>query len=204
MELADALCFLLAKEGIHRNAYSEGLPHFSKLSNDHKLKAINHLQFYYDLCMEQVSEGYALKDSPSFTWRALKALGYTPTSDLFEKMKDHHVVEIYSSEGVQVFRSLTFFKHCSYTFEEIHSLEWWTLFDRPAEISQTILDATVKIFTGATKDIFDPGVPAHLVKETQSEERLLNTFKMDWIGPLFHHKRAEAVICLETINLISN
>lgn len=202
MRLTDSLCGLLASEGIHFSSYLPGLPLFSKLPEENKMKAISSLQFQYDLCMEQISEGYVLKDSPSFTWRALRKLGYVPTSDLFEKIRDDHVIEVYSADSVQVFRNLNFFEYCSYTFEEIHSLEWFNLFDRPQAITEKIIAATAKLFSGERRDIFDPQVPVHIVRETQSAELLSMEFKVEMLGPLFDNRRPVAIISLETVNLI--
>ncbi|MNL45597.1 hypothetical protein D3C87_1682560 [compost metagenome] len=145
-----------------------------------------------------------MKDSPSFTWRALRKLGYTPTSDLFEQITDDHVIEVYSKDSVQVFRNLNFFQFCSYTFEEILSLEWWNLFDRSEAMSQKIFDATVKVFSGECRVNFDPEVPNHFVRETQSADRLTMEFTMQLIGPLFQNKEPRAVICLEKVRLLNN
>lgn len=203
MRLANATCDLLSQEGVRFRSYLPGLPYFTLLSQEQKERVVKAMQFQYDLYMEHVAEGYKLKDSPSLTWRALRKFGYVPTSDLFEKIRDHHVIEVYSSESVQIFRNLNFFQYCSYTFEEIHSLEWFNLFERPVTISSQILEATKKLFTGERRDNFDPQVPMHIVRETQSIDLLQMEFKVDILGPLFENRRPSAIISLETVNLIN-
>ena len=51
---------------------------------------------------EHLAEGFELRDSPSFTWRAFAKLGLTPTADLFTRIKQDDIIEIHSVEGVFV------------------------------------------------------------------------------------------------------
>ncbi|HWU44755.1 MAG TPA: hypothetical protein VN132_14990, partial [Bdellovibrio sp.] len=144
-KLTKIISMLLTVEGKYQKPYIEGLPYFSKLPTELKQKVVDHLQFYHDLCVEQVSEGYSIKDSPSFVWRALNKLGLVPRSDLFSHLTNEHIVEIYSAENVQLFRNFKFFEFCSYSLEELLTIEWWGLFERDAQITQKIFDYSMRV-----------------------------------------------------------
>ena len=200
--LSKTICMLLSTEGVHIRAYRDGLPYFSKLTVQQKESVVQHLRFFHDLCLDQVGEGYKLKDSLSFTWRAFRKLGLTPPSDLFHAVTDEHIVEIYSSENVQLFRNFNFFNVCSYSLEELHSLEWWSLYRRDPKITQMMFGAAEMIFTGQIKTCFPPNLGPHVVEELSSTGKLRMEYNVDLAGPLFKNKIPQAVILLERARLL--
>lgn len=202
--LTKVVSMLLTNEGKYQRPYLEGLPHFSKLTVEQKSKVVEHLQFFHDLCIEHVSEGYSIKDSPSFVWRAFRRLGLTPRSDLFSQLTDEHIVEIYSNENVQLFRNFKFFEFCSYSLEELLTIEWWGLFDRDSNFTTKMFDYATKIFTGELTENAVPALERHFVRELASQDKLAMEYNLDLVGPLYRNKRPEALIILERARLIPN
>lgn len=202
--LAQRLSMLLATEGIYIKGYLEGLPYFSRLTEEKKKSVNQSLSFYCELCREQMSEGYTLSDGPSFLWRALGKLGLIPRSDLFQHFDKEAVIEIYSNESVQLFRNLNFFKYCSYSLEELHAKEWWFNYDRDPKITEIIYDYAAKVFSGELKENFIPQVPVHVVKEIDSQDRLVMEVQFGVMGPLFKNKRPVAVIVTEIPRVLDN
>ncbi len=204
VKLADQLSNLINSHGIPCKPYQRNLPFFSLLPNEKKIAVISNIKFYYELCLEQVAEGYSLKDNPSFIWRAFRHFGYTPTSDLFAQIENHHIIEIYTDEGIQVFRNLKYFEYCSYTLEELYTLEWYNLYERSLEMQSMAFESISKIFKGEQLTNFNPEMPKHIVKELQSSERLVMEYGLDLMGPLFQNKKPKAAIVLETARLLTN
>lgn len=200
--LAQQLSLMLSKEGVRVRTYAQGLPYFSKLTEEKKRTANYHLEFYVELCKEQMSEGYSLKDGPTFVWRALRKLNLIPRSDLFQYFNEDSVIEIYSNENVQLFRNLNFFRFCSYTLEELHSREWWLLFDRDASITDGLVGYATKIFTDEIKENFVPQIPLHIVRELESADKLVTEIEFTVMGPLLKNKRAAALIVAENPKII--
>ncbi|MNL12871.1 hypothetical protein D3C87_1337520 [compost metagenome] len=194
--LANELCTLLKVEGVTCRAALPGLPYFSKLHDDKKAEIIEHLQFYLELCDSQIAEGYRIKDSLTFTWRALKKLNLVPPSDMFSYVTDQDVIEIYDGEGRQLYRNFRFFECCSYSLEELYSVEWWNLFDRDLKITQGLFSIVDKVFAGELKNIVDAQVESHPVIEKISEQKLEILYEKAFIGPLFRDKKAEAVVAI--------
>ncbi len=201
---AQKVCVMLAAEGIYRKPYIEGLPYFSVLADDQKAEIVRSLTFFAELCQEQVSEGYKLKDNLSFTWRAFKKLGLIPRADIFNHLTDDDIVEIYSSENRQLYRNFKFFEFCSYTFEELHSLEWWSLFERESAKTMEIFDAVSKVISGEVTGTYFPPIEPHLLKEIRSADCLSMTYEVKLVSPLVKNKQVDAFIIFERATLAPN
>lgn len=202
MQVTESIASLCANEGTQVKPYKQGLPLFSKLPIERKKEVIRDVEFYEILCLEQVADGCKIKDNLSFTWRALNRLGLVPRSDLFQYMRDDHIVEIYSDQNVQLFRNFNFFDVCSYTLEELHTMEWWSLFDRDPHITKTLFKYASDIFSGVITNNFVPDLLGHQVNEASSSDKLIMEYRMDMMGPLFVQKEPRALISLERAQLI--
>lgn len=200
-EIAAQTSRLLATGGVKVKAYKDQLPYFSALDLAGKREVLTKITFYHDLCAEHVSDGHSLKDTPSFTWRALKKLGLAPTSNLFSEMREDDVIEVYSLENVQLFRNFRYFEFCSYTLEEIYCLEWWNLYQRDDDIMPKFLAFIERIVKGEYPQGVEPGLDSHVVKEAQSEEKLVMDYFLRWVGPLYEDKKIVAFIVLEEARL---
>lgn len=197
--LAEALCSLFHDAGIKVRPYIANLPFFSVLPTERKSEILKHFGFYLDLCTAQLQEGQSLRDSQTFTWRALKACGLTPGSDFLQRITPGDVVEIYSTTNNQIFRNLEFFDFCSYTLEELFSREWWNLFSRSETVTNNIMNIASSIFAGEhPKGIHYP-VLAHTVKEISSPEKFEWNMDIKFLGPLSSNRTIKALFCIEKI-----
>jgi hypothetical protein len=201
--LADALVGLLSTAGIKTKAYHQNLPFFSLLAADRKFQVIEDLKFYYSLCSQQVLEGKSLRDSQTFTWRALKACGLTPGSDFLSRIFTGDIVEIYNSDQIQIFRNLEFFDFCSYTLEDLYCREWWKLFERKDSITKSLLNLVPEIFSGEHPQGVHYPVQKHTVKEAASSETFQVALDFKFIGPLFNNKLVKAILCIEQATFLS-
>jgi hypothetical protein len=187
----------LSTGGMNVQPFRAGLPYFSLLSTLRQQEVVSQLGFFRDLCSEQVKEGYEIKDSKSFTWRALNRLGLTPSSDLFNHFQDEDIIEIYSQENVQIFRNFRYFEFCSFSLEELYSREWFHLYQRDESILPKIGEMLARLQTPEGADGFVPEIPDHIVKEIDSDENLVMDYALSWIAPLYTHKRYAGFILIE-------
>lgn len=201
---AQKLSFILASEGVYVRTFAPGLPHFSQLSVERKCLANKNLGFYIELCREHMSEGYSLKDGASFLWRAFHKLKLIPRSDLFNYFHEDSVIEIYSIDNVQLFRNLNFFKYCSYTLEELHSQEWWLLFERNAQILGMVHEYAMKFVTGELTENVGLNIPRHTVRELASAELLETEVDFVMAGPLMHQRKTAGFIVTENVRIINS
>jgi len=204
MSLTEDLSRWLAVEGIRCRPYTPGLPHFSVLPVAKRQDIVSAVRFYHELCQEQVNEGYKITDSLVFTWRALNKLGLVPRSDLFSKVTDEDILEVYSGDGRQLYRNFRFFDFCSYTMEELYSLEWWSLYKRDEAITEKLYEIVGRIFTGEVEGTVIPDCAPHIVSETSSSEKIHMVYEPRMISPLYHNRVVSAVIAIVRAQIIKN
>ncbi|UXR63153.1 hypothetical protein EZJ49_08695 [Bdellovibrio bacteriovorus] len=202
--IATDICRMLATEGKVIVPYLPGLPYFSQLPSEGKKRVVETLRFYQDLCHSQLAEGYRINDSLSFTWRAFRRLGLVPRAELFNHIRNEDIVEIYSEDHIQLFRNFTFFDFCSYTLEELHTNEWWALFERDEEITTKIIEEVRKVFSEEIRETFTPNIPKHVLREIRSADRLCQSMEIRRMSPLYRNKKVAAVIVLEKVEMLQN
>lgn len=201
MTIALNISEMLRAEGITVRPFIPGLPHFSKLSTDKKIHVIEQVRFYQELCQSQLREGFKINDNISFTWRAFGRLGLSPSKDFFSYITEEDLVEIYSKDQIQLFRNFAFFECCSYTLEELHTYEWWNLFERDEKHTQMILEDAAKTLSGEIRDTFTPNIPAHNVREISSAENILINIEIRHMAPVYRNKKVDGLIVLERASL---
>lgn len=197
MSIALNISEMLKEEGKTVRPFHPGLPHFSKLSTEKKLNVIQQVRFYQELCHAQIAEGFRINDNLSFTWRAFKRLGLAPSSNFFSYITQDDIVEIYSKDQIQLFRNFAFFDVCSYTLEELHTYEWWTLFARDEVHTQMIIQEAVKTLSGDVHEAFVPDIPKHALKEIASAENFSMDMEIRYMAPVYKNKQVEGLIVLE-------
>jgi hypothetical protein len=195
-KLATTLSLLLRREGIYNPAFHPGTPHFNAMPRHQKEYVLQHLEFYNSLCMEHQAEQQSLRDSQKFTWRALKKFGIAPPADLLNRISSKNVVEIYSTDHIQIFRNFEFFDCCSYTLEDLFCLEWWRLFQRDAAINDALTKMSQELLAGRAPEGFFQPLPRHTVIEALAPERFHIDFFMQHLLPLYKNKHVEAVISI--------
>src|SRR5271169_939861 len=88
---------LLALEGKKVKPFrSPDLPVFSALTAEQKQNATDFIGMALEIFEETRAEGFKLNDSPKLLWRALRKLGWTPQSDVFDRIGENDVVNIYT------------------------------------------------------------------------------------------------------------
>src|SRR5262249_50245473 len=96
-QLCELYAAVGAREGVRIRPYRDpSVPAFSSLPEDRKHAVIAALSQALE-CFEDASAAQeALRDSPRLLWRALRKLGLTPRSDLFDKIRDTDVINCFS------------------------------------------------------------------------------------------------------------
>lgn len=181
-ELADAVVNLCARYGVKVVAYADPeLPFFSVLSAAAQEKALRGLRAYLESLKVVEDHGEDLRDDQRSIWYALSTLGLLPPSQLFALFKSGEVIEIYDMEGFQIWRNFNFLKICSYTLEEMYSIEWHRRYRRSDEKSQECLEKIGILLSQQSPEIFNALIGEHILEETQSKELLLLNARHDWL-----------------------
>lgn len=158
---------------------------FMTLPLEFQSKLVSAFEFYVDTLEAMVREGESPKNSKKFLWRAMKTLGLVPLDDLFEQIGDDEIVEVYSSEGIQVFRSFSFLEPLSYTIEDLIVFPWHDLFVRDEQVTEKLIAQAIRLFnrdidrTQVNEIDFD-----HLVTEAKSPEQKIMNSRFGIVSPI--------------------
>ncbi|MDG0816087.1 hypothetical protein [Bdellovibrio svalbardensis] len=184
--LSEELSDLIEKEGwVVRPYQMDSLPFFSALSDEMKQSVCEELKEYLGICRQTQAAGHSISDARFLVNEAREHHGFYFHEDVNKLIEKGDVVEFYTSNHLQIFRTFNYFEYTSYTIEDIYCRPWFSLYERDDEVTKRILEMAVPVFAGKqlTPLLLDVGV--HLITERYSLERLQLRNKANWIAPLF-------------------
>lgn len=125
------------------------------------------------------------KNAKRFLWRVFRNLGLVPPNNLLDTIGDEDVIEVYSSQGVQIFRSFSLLELTSYSIEDLIVYSWGELFYRDPNITMRLMDQAGRLFSNEIKSIQRNEVTErHVVKELQSDERRKIELEFAIVSPI--------------------
>lgn len=182
------------------------LPHFGRLNHVEKLRVIDHLEVFNQICRQVLAEGKSLSDASTITWYALRRLNLIFPSDLFSFIDNSNIVEIYDRDNIQIFRNYNFFDVVSYTLEDLLCRPWPELFARVNnEHTDKLLKTCEKFYR---KEITTVTSLSEIGMQRIEECNSPFSFKVDavvnYLAPVYDKDRYPAgCIAIETATLTS-
>jgi hypothetical protein len=162
-----------------------------------------YLQIFEEILSEQRASGGALSDHRALTWKFLKRMGLTPTSDIFDRLSDEDCLEIYNMEGDQIFRNLNVFDVVSFSIEDLVSLNWKRIFKRNQKVKLRLLDLVWRFATGHFPATYDCSrIPIHVVEEQAGRHGKIE-LNMKWISPLRQAGKCTGLIVISRARRLS-
>jgi hypothetical protein len=210
-ELATRFCVILAQNGIPLRpfeSYDSGksgrLPHFSRLSTYQKSAVVDSLQEVLAVCAEAQAAGDSPVDNRKYFWRSLRRMKLTPCSDVFDRIEQDDVIEIFTPDARQIFRSLNFFKYISCTLEELVSLPAWQVCAFPPETRTYFEEVGRKMERGNVYSCtFEPGIPAFTMVEIIGPEKRNPRIEPRFLSPIMAAGKSIAMIVVSRYDLPS-
>lgn len=138
-------CELIVSEGVTVEMIRAGCTsRFPTLPPATQIQIIENLEAHNRLLEASLTEvnRSARPPAQSLTWAALKVLGLIPPKDAFSHLEDTHIVEIYSPNFTQIFRSLNFFKFVSYSLDELMTYHFSDLYTRSGTTTEEMMAMT--------------------------------------------------------------
>jgi len=158
---------------------------FLSLPLEFQQKAVLSFSFYVETIGSMLKAGEMPTNSKKFLWRALQSLGLIPLDTLFSQISDDDMIEVYSSEGIQIFRSFSFLETISYTIEDLIVFPWHDLFIREAETTELLIDQAVRLFKGEICETRPNEINYdHLIVEANSIERKTLNSRFGIVSPI--------------------
>lgn len=103
---------------------------------------------------------------------ALKMYGLELEDDFWKKLEKDDVIEVYSVENIQLFRTFNFFKISSYSLLDLLTNEWFHLWERPSFVLDGLIQAATEIVEGRMKKTTQMPVARHIVKEIYNDDSI--------------------------------
>jgi hypothetical protein len=165
---------------------------FLTLPREHQQGILTSLRASIDICTSAVQNNIDIRyDSLSLMWWSIKKAGLRPHSDLFGRLEQNDILEIYDIHQRQLFRSFNMFNCISYSLEELFSYEWWELFHRDSQVNERLMTVTTRLLTGEAPIIY-VDMPPHFIEEKFSRRRTLHRIQTRLGSPL-HVQGAQSI-----------
>ncbi|MAV92429.1 MAG: hypothetical protein CL676_13505 [Bdellovibrionaceae bacterium] len=118
----------------------------------------------------EISPEPTLDDSPAIFRIALDHYKVRVSDEFFKDLEFNDLIELYDMEHFQIFRTFNFYQLSNYTLEDILMNEWYNLYERPAHITDKIMQQVEEHFkSGRNYSKFD--VESHIMKEIFAKPR---------------------------------
>lgn len=180
----------------------ESLPLFSRLSEMAKEKALRVLANQRDFFAMAQSEGVR-GDSIQLIWRAFSKLGMSPRPDIFDKITEEDVVEVYHWDFTTSFKNLKFFEYISLSLEEIYCLPWTEQARFSPRQVLFFLEMNTKLKMGRYRDTFRPRFGHYTFREKRGEKRLIE-IRIRWISPVLCDGVKSAMVFVNRARLLTD
>jgi len=108
------------------------------------------------------------KDERVLAKKALNHFGFMTSPRNWEDIQLDEIIEIYNPEGIQLYRSLNFFKTCGYSLLDLCVNEWFVLWERPQAVIHQMHAVVGEVMSGRKKD-YAMNIGPHLIRETYDD-----------------------------------
>lgn len=176
------------------------LPYFLALPDKEQDLILQQLEFMIQIGNQLHSEKRSVRGS-QYAWAFCKALGLLPPHDLYARIPEDTVIEIYDANHKLIFACLDFFEIVSYSLEELYSRPWMDLFVRDnTEVFDKLWNLSTEMLAGqhkgpVTTSHFDSSV----IREAAYPNLRWARIQPRLFAPLFKHQKVSGYICANEI-----
>lgn len=200
--LAEEYCDLIKSFGYKAKPYrNSGVLKFESCKIEQRTRAIAYLDANIELLKECVAQGDNPRNSAQMLWRILKKIKAVPENDIFDKIAQGDVVEVYLDDHIQIYRNLEFFNYTSFTIDELLCGTWYKLYKRDFLPSLKMMKMAFKLLTKRLNKTTPWNVPEHIFDEIGSEENLRHSILLKYLSPLTNQGKMVGAICISHAKL---
>ncbi len=124
-------------------------------------------------------------------WRIMAKEKFNFCNDLFPKLENNDVIEVYLPDFTQFFANSTFMANCSYALSDLYAYEWHQLFSRPVEATEQIISKAQTVFSMpfSERSTIEFEMEPHIGTEVFSAEKRRLQINMGVISPLYDQNK---------------
>lgn len=199
-ELAESYCAHLARAGVYKKPFDHAhTPLFMKASAQAQKQAIEFLEIQVRIFDEMAQAGEHLKDNHRLLWRTLGRMQMTPETDIFDKLYDGCVIEIFNLDNVHVGWNMRLMELLSHTLEQVLCVPWFELCERDAESSDKMFALLQTLLNQEIKGTFAPGIGPHRIIEKNSANLGIFDFDVRFTSPLWQNRKIVGYIAIAEV-----
>jgi hypothetical protein len=190
--LSVQFALLMAEEGLQLKPFTgEALQHVNSLDAAKIKGIIENFIKYYEICQKFRKQQLNLRNNNEFVKYALKLMELKAPEVFFDHVAADDIVEIYNTQGIQVFRNIRFFEVTSYSLADLLVFEWYNLYDRPKVVIEKIFERVDTILKNE-HELLPMDIPTHLLKEIKAQPIQVSDVTFKNISPLFSYSGEKA------------
>ena len=180
----------------HRSSRQDARKIIASMSDAKKAQVVERLQSDVALFQDVLSAGERLSDSRRLLWRFFNKNGFVPCADIFSKMGDNNIIEIYGVDQVHLWQSLNFFDWISVALERVFCETWYQATKREERFAAEIYGIALKVFSGQIKETVAPVEGWHWMEELDSEMLFKFQIRVQWVSPIFRAGQVAGLIAV--------
>ena len=169
------------------------------IPNDHLFQINASLESYNDLICDGPIPGESENSQTErHLQKFLTKFGLYVNSSLLEDLQDGYLVEVYSRSHQQMYRSINFFKICSYDLGALTFVPWDKLFYRPEENTKEMFK-TINSVLDNNLECMKSNIPVHFLTELCSDRKF--GYKLIRVGSVFDQETGAPMGYLSVISV---
>lgn len=123
-------------------------------------------------------------------------------SSILGFIEDDDLIEIFDSQGVQLYRSWSCYKYCVYSLAELLIYDWDTLYIRPSWVAKKLYEMVPLVFQGGVGTI-PFNFPEYAMTERLMKNDRVLMFQMKYVSPLLCEDTRRTLACICTGKITS-
>ncbi len=184
-------CALLINSIFEKNGFTvipfrkDDLPIFSSLSPERQAEATYYIELYCAILLQsEIKNSSKDNNNADSLWVALIYLQWHQPSDFFSYLKPDDKIEIYNTQGIQIWRNFNVMRICSYSIEEMYCYTWPERYLRSDEDTNKIMSTVQKVLSHKERKVFREAIANHNVIERFSEKQFILEASHEYFCPL--------------------
>ena len=175
--------------------------HFSKRSKKDQKKIISYLDISLSILNECILSKENAFDNKVLLWRVFKRIGGAPQDDLFDKIDDDDLIEIYFTDHTPLFRNLKFYREFSYTVDEALCQTWYQFCRRDFVVTlKTMRFALVFMKDGRQTKAWS--IPPHYVDEKGTAMEYRAFMHQKYLSGVHRDGILTAMVCTSDVKVV--
>jgi len=145
---------------------------FKALSESRQIAIIESFDKYKQMIIRAIENQVEIQNEVELLEFIIKDLRVCLSTEALTTIKPQYIIEIYSLDFKQIYRSMNFLSFCGYDLFELLTYEFYELYERSTSINEYLVKACVSLQDRPYNYVENlSNIPTHLMREKFSSNR---------------------------------